>query len=404
MSHHAPAHVLVAGAGYAGIIAAQRLARRAGDRVRVTLVNPLPHLVERIRLHQVAAGWTSRERRLADLLRGTGAALRLGRVVAIDPARRRVELDEGGARTWVAVDHLVLAAGSTTRGELRGGGRAHRLDTPASARALGRAAREVAGRGQRLVVVGGGLTAIEAVSELVDATPGLRAALVCRGRVGEGALGPAAAAHVRAALVGRGVELLEETPALAVEPGAVVTAAGLVHGGAVLWTAGFAASPLAAAAGLAVDGAGRMLVDDTRVVADAPWIWGAGDAAVPAVPVGAPVVMACKIAMPMGAHVADNVARVVRGRAPAPFSFGDVLVCASLGRGDGVVQRRDRAGGNRGALRGRPAAWIKEAICRGTVTTLAATRRWAGFLRWLDGPRPTLPAATPARLDAGGLP
>jgi NADH dehydrogenase len=47
-------HVVVVGGGYAGTLAANHLRMRAD--VDVTLVNPRPMFVERIRLHQLVAG------------------------------------------------------------------------------------------------------------------------------------------------------------------------------------------------------------------------------------------------------------------------------------------------------------------------------------------------------------
>ena len=46
--------VVVIGGGYAGVMAANRLTRR--DDVAVTLINPRPTFVERIRLHQLVGG------------------------------------------------------------------------------------------------------------------------------------------------------------------------------------------------------------------------------------------------------------------------------------------------------------------------------------------------------------
>lgn len=46
--------VVVIGGGYAGVMAANRLTRR--DDVTVTLINPRPTFVHRIRLHQLVAG------------------------------------------------------------------------------------------------------------------------------------------------------------------------------------------------------------------------------------------------------------------------------------------------------------------------------------------------------------
>ncbi|MGK8511540.1 FAD-dependent oxidoreductase [Nocardia asiatica] len=57
--------VVVLGAGYAGLAAARRLARTAGD-ARITVVDAHTSFVERVRLHQQAAGqhiptWDLRE-------------------------------------------------------------------------------------------------------------------------------------------------------------------------------------------------------------------------------------------------------------------------------------------------------------------------------------------------------
>jgi NADH dehydrogenase FAD-containing subunit len=46
--------VVVIGGGYAGVMAANRLTQR--DDVAVTLINPRPTFVERLRLHQLVGG------------------------------------------------------------------------------------------------------------------------------------------------------------------------------------------------------------------------------------------------------------------------------------------------------------------------------------------------------------
>ena len=76
--------VAIVGGGYAGVMAANRLTRRAD--VRVTLVNPRPQFVERIRLHQLVGGLraamgycgaqTIEELKKAQFVRITGAGLR----------------------------------------------------------------------------------------------------------------------------------------------------------------------------------------------------------------------------------------------------------------------------------------------------------------------------------------
>ncbi|MGO4205460.1 hypothetical protein AB4Z09_27740 [Rhodococcus sp. TAF43] len=49
-------HVVVVGAGYAGGMAANRVASAGISDVVVTVINPRWEFVERIRLHQYAAG------------------------------------------------------------------------------------------------------------------------------------------------------------------------------------------------------------------------------------------------------------------------------------------------------------------------------------------------------------
>lgn len=60
--------IVVLGAGYAGSHAAGRLARRLHpDGTEITLVNAEPDFVERVRMHQLAAGQNLRRRALTDV-------------------------------------------------------------------------------------------------------------------------------------------------------------------------------------------------------------------------------------------------------------------------------------------------------------------------------------------------
>ncbi|MFJ3978818.1 oxidoreductase, partial [Streptomyces sp. NPDC090021] len=60
--------VVVLGAGYAGAYVAGTLARRlAPSQVEVTVVNAEPDFVQRLRLHQLAAGQEIENPRLVDV-------------------------------------------------------------------------------------------------------------------------------------------------------------------------------------------------------------------------------------------------------------------------------------------------------------------------------------------------
>lgn len=85
--------LLVLGAGYSGLAAAGRAAHHSRERsldLRVTLVNAAPDFVERVRLHQVAAGQDVGVHPLTETLDGTGIDLVLGRVQDLDVDARTV--------------------------------------------------------------------------------------------------------------------------------------------------------------------------------------------------------------------------------------------------------------------------------------------------------------------------
>ena len=105
--------IVVLGAGYAGAIAAGRLAKRLHrDDVAITLVNAEPDFVERVRMHQLAAGQDLRPRALSDMFAGTGVAgaAREGHRRRRRPQDRRHRRPDGADE--LAYDTLVYALGS----------------------------------------------------------------------------------------------------------------------------------------------------------------------------------------------------------------------------------------------------------------------------------------------------
>ena len=128
-----------------------------------------------------------------------------------------------------------------------------------------------------------------------------------------------------------------------------------------MWCTSFEVSAIAREAGLRVNERGQIVVDDFLRSSD-PDIYAAGDAAD-----CRGRRMSCALALPMGAYVAD----LLSGATEKPFRFGFVIQCISLGRNDGIIQfvHADDSPKER-CLTGRPAAWIKELICRYTVMSM----------------------------------
>ena len=199
--------IVVLGAGYAGLAAANRIAGRA-RQAQVTLVNARAQFVERVRLHQVAAGQRVRGYPLRERLRGTGVELVIGQVQALDLDRRQVRLDSATGAATVVYDTLVYALGSAAETTHVPGVTEHALSVADldSARELGKRVPDLAAERGVLAVVGGGLTGIETATELAETYPQLRVRLVTAGQPG-GWLSARGRAHLRRVFDRLGIEV-----------------------------------------------------------------------------------------------------------------------------------------------------------------------------------------------------
>ncbi|MFE3104784.1 NAD(P)/FAD-dependent oxidoreductase [Nocardia tengchongensis] len=111
--------IVVLGAGYAGAFTAGYLARTLDSRdFEITVVNAEPDFVERLRLHQLAAGHALPHRPLAEVFAGTGIRLRVARVIGVDADRRRQWPGGGSQRAdhGRPADAVGLAPGGVCRG------------------------------------------------------------------------------------------------------------------------------------------------------------------------------------------------------------------------------------------------------------------------------------------------
>ncbi|MFE3216806.1 NAD(P)/FAD-dependent oxidoreductase [Streptomyces antimycoticus] len=353
--------VLVLGAGYAGLMAALRLA----PHTRVTLVDPSTAFTERIRLHERAAGRPDITHPLDALARRAGIAHVAARATRIDPAARQVTTDDGRQLPY---DRLVYALGSRTPDP---GERAY---TPETAAELHK--RLLDGPGE-LTVVGGGLTGIELAAEIAESQPAWKVRLITGDEVGTG-LSAKGRAHVRSTLTGLGVRI---------EEGRRVACPEDIDTDAVVWaTAMTANAALAEAAGITLDPSGGISVDGALRSVSHPEIYAVGDAAAMATPAAGHLRMACATALPAGSHAASSILAETRGRQPEPLRFRFVVQCVSLGRRDGLIQlvRADDSPRER-VLRGGLAARAKERVVRSTVSMLRLAARRPGAVPLIPG-------------------
>jgi NADH dehydrogenase FAD-containing subunit len=106
--------VVVLGAGYAGLLAAIRLAGKS-RKAEVTLINPRDEFVDRVRLHQYAANQNVRRKKLVDILGSSKVSFVRGTGTAIDLNKKSVLVNDQdlGPRD-VKYDYLIYALGSQT--------------------------------------------------------------------------------------------------------------------------------------------------------------------------------------------------------------------------------------------------------------------------------------------------
>ncbi|GAA1668411.1 FAD-dependent oxidoreductase [Kribbella yunnanensis] len=344
-----PKHrIVILGAGYTGMMAAHGIARRTRN-ADVTLVNPTDVFNERLRQHQAAVGQQLAVHRIPDLVAPAGVTFVQGRAAQIDAANRSVVLADGNN---LGYDYLVYAIGSATpRSE-----HAFAIDDPEFAQALRDNAEGV------LTVCGAGLTGIEAAAEAAEAYPKMRVILLSRGEPGS-MMGSKARSYLMNTLDRLGVEIRTGVTVTRIHPHAVELDDGeRIPTDITLCTTGVVHARLAAEAGIAVDDAGRVTVDAALRSVSHPEVFAIGDAAAIRQAYGT-IHGTCQSAIPAGAHTAESITRILRGKDPRPFRFGYIHQPVSLGRKDAVIQFTNPDDTpSRWYLKGRAAIAYKEAV------------------------------------------
>ncbi|WP_067280170.1 NAD(P)/FAD-dependent oxidoreductase [Streptomyces jeddahensis] len=360
--------IVVLGAGYAGAYVAGTLARRLSPAdTEITVVNAEPDFVQRLRLHQFAAGQEIEAPQLADVFAGTGIRLCLARVTAVHPERQVVAVAGADGGGELGYDTLVYALGSHVADHGVPGVAEHAFDVTGRASALRLRERLDSlgrrGEGGSVLVIGDGLTGIETATEIAESRPGLSVALVARGELGA-RLSAGARSHLRQACDRLGITVLEHTSAEAVEATRVLRADGTaLASDATVWTAGFAVSPIAAAGGLQVTEDGRIVVDRTMRSLSHPNVYAVGDSAYAIGDNGRPLPMSCASAGYTGRQATAAIVGRLTGRKIANTKLEYVGNHISLGRRDGILQMvDDEAQAKPKYVSGRNAARIKAGI------------------------------------------
>lgn len=362
--------IIVLGAGYAGASAAGYLARHLHpDDVEITVVNAEPDFVERMRLHQLAAGRDLRRHGLAEMFAGTGIRLRLAHVTAVDAAQRTVTVTDGEGTDRLEYDTLLYTLGSTAADHGVPGVDEHAFHVAGRAAALRLRQRlDDLGENGTVLVVGGNLTAIEAATEIAESRPGLRVTLATSDELG-GWLGQKARRHLLRAFDRFGITVHEHTTIDHVEAtGATAANSTTFFSDATVWAAGFAVHPIAAASGLDVEDTGQITVDRMMRSVSHPEVYAAGDSAYAIGDNGQPLPMSCASAGFTRMQATAAIIGDLTGRTVSKTSLAYVGNCISLGQKDAILQAvNGDAVSKSWSLRGRPAARLKAFVLRGAA-------------------------------------
>jgi NADH dehydrogenase len=353
-------HVVIIGAGFAGLAAARGL---AGAPVRITVVDRRNHHVFQPLLYQVAtAGLASPDiaAPIRHILRGQrNASTILAEVTGFDLRHQSIRLDAGS----LAYDYAVVAAGAghSYFGHDDWARHAPGLKTMEDAVEIRRrvllafehAERTEDEAAQRewltFAIIGAGPTGVELAGALTEIARHTlrgefrriqpRSARVILIEAADRVLPPyppELSEKARRQLEGLGVEVRTGTMVTGVDAAGVQVGEERIAARTVLWAAGVAASPLGRMLG-ACDRAGRVLVDEDLTVPDHPEVYVTGDLA-SIVHDGRPVPGVAPAAMQMGRHAARNILRAIEGQPRRRFVYRDKGSLATIGRKAAVAE------------------------------------------------------------------
>jgi NADH dehydrogenase len=419
-------HVVIVGAGMAGLATVRALARAP---VTVQLIDAHNYTTFPPLLFQVATCFISPAevtRPIRGLLRRSPAAtFRMGRVAGVDWPGQQVLLDDGGA---VGFDYLVLAPGVVPAFAGVPGAAAHAIplkQVTDATRLRNRLLRsfetaaahpgKAAPGGTSIAVVGGGPAGAELsgyiagflfhyqfTADYPQLDPAaMRVTLLERGDRLLPGFHPALSGYALQTLRARGVDVRLGTDVAEVTSDGVTIRGGQkIPAATVVWAGGVDAPAWVKALGLPIQD-GRVTVGADLRVPGHPDIFAVGDlAAIPAADAGSLRPQLAHVAIQTGRHAGRQIRRLAAGQPTTPFSYFDKGMMAITGRNAAIVQ----TGGLR--LTGR-LAWIAWGLLHLSYLPGAVNRMTTGlkYLWWhlsheeanrvLIEPEPATPPATP---------
>ena len=359
-----PKHVVILGAGFAGIGALKKL--RDAD-VRITIVDKRDYHTFQPLLYQVATdelGPTEVGFPIRELLHGhKNITYHQAAVKSVDLAQKQVVMD-GVAP--IPYDYLVLALGAVanffhTPGADQYAFPLYTMEDAIRLKEHILKTLEAVDKNPALMddgalnfcVVGGGPTGVELAGALVELYRAELKEDYPNLPVGDGQVllyehspqllgtfAPKLESYARKALEERGVKVHTGTGVAKIGPASIDLSTGAtVKTHTTVWAAGLQANPIVSSLGVELVHGGRIPVGPDLQVKDHPGVFAIGDiAAMTDGKTGQVLPGLGATALQAGRHVGETIKRLLDGKQPEPFEYFNKGLMAQVGRGAAVVE------------------------------------------------------------------
>ncbi len=348
--------VVILGAGFGGLIAAQKLAKEAD----VTLVDRHNFQTFLPLLYQVSTAGLAADHvahPIRGAIRGKKIKFRMGSPISVDHKNKSVKLDSSEVLDF---DHLIVALGSATAdfgipgvSDIALGMKSVHEAIAIRAEVLRRfedLCRFEDNTRLSLSVVGGGPTGVEmagALAELkngplkndeANASAHIDIYLIEAGPRILPMFSEKLSARAQKDLEKLGVKVLLNTAVQEIKPRQILIKGGNpIPSEVTIWAAGVKGEPTGAILNLPIVNT-RVQCEDTLQVSHYPNIWAIGDINGTKNSDGRFYPMVAPVALQQGRWVAKQIIRAKKGQAFLPFKYRDKGSMATIGRHKAIVQ------------------------------------------------------------------
>lgn len=357
-------HVVIVGAGFAGLQAAKKLGNR--KNIKVTVIDKNNHHLFQPLLYQVASSVLSP----ADIAIPTrsittglkNVSIIMAEVKDIHKEHKKIHLEHH----TINYDYLILAMGAKTSYF----GNDHWKKFAPGMKNLNDALKvrkkillsfEQAELEQNpdkvsellnYIIIGGGPTGVELAGAIAELSHQIikkdfRYADVSKSEITLIEAGPRIlptfseklSLEAKSALEKRGVKVLLNTRVANIDEEGVHTPVGVLRSHNIVWAAGVAANSFTEKLKVELDRSGRVIVDEFCSIKDFPEIFVIGDMANFSKGLERPLPGVSPVAMQQGRYIADLIVGEMKtGKREKPFQYYDKGSMATIGRMDAVAQ------------------------------------------------------------------